>query len=255
MMYLGVVMVLNEAPGEKNRHTWYSRLAQERRELSASVEEALVSTPLDENFWLDDLSQSAVAIGTEHEKNVFPPRLSLQSRSLPGTSSSVGKGLMSTHRDTERHPSIWKRLTQRLTSSLVAFCFHPAVATTELIPTPPPPATQDDTSVRPAPIKEMVHALEEVSVSSNKHTLVKNTSEANDNHACPVAVGTNVKQGSSYMPHTAHNTQGRQRLAGRTTRIRLEVVPGPSSPHALDKEKRAGATKRTRCPIERSCGT
>jgi hypothetical protein len=231
MVYLRVVMVLNEAPGEKNRSTWYSRLAQERRELSASVEEALVSTPLEESFWLDDLSQSATAIGTEHGKNVFPPRLSLQSRSLPGTSSSVGKGLMSTHRDTERHPSIWKRFTQRLTSSLVAFCFHPAVAATEFTPTLAPPVTQDDALTRSAQVKEAIQP------ASNSEARLKTTGEPSSSNKYSVGVGSDVRHGSSCMPHTAHNTQGRQRLAGRTTRIRLEVVPSPSASKVTDKEK------------------
>ena len=128
-------MVLNEAPSEKVQHTWYSRLAQERRELSASVEESLFNTPLEESFWLDDQSQPATVVGTEKRNNVFPPRLSLQSRSLvgtsAGTSSSVG-GLVSTHsnKHNNTHTSRWIRFTHRLAALFTAFRFRSSVVDT-----------------------------------------------------------------------------------------------------------------------------
>src|SRR5436190_10585698 len=100
-------MVLNDAPSEKNQDTWYSRLAQERRELSASVEETLSNSPIEESFWLDDQSLYTPVVRTEKGSNVFPPRLTLQSRSLPGISSHVGKGLVKTHGHAAPHISIW----------------------------------------------------------------------------------------------------------------------------------------------------
>src|SRR5437763_14519109 len=99
-------MVLNEAPSERIQQTWYSRLAQQRRELSVSMEDALVNTPLEESFWLDDQSQYATVGSTGKSKNVFPPRLSLQSRSLPGTSSRVDTGLVNTQSNTAQHTSM-----------------------------------------------------------------------------------------------------------------------------------------------------
>jgi hypothetical protein len=57
------------------------------------------------------------------------------------------------------------------------------------------------------------------------------TTEMSSKSECRVVTGTNVRHGSS------RSTQGRQRLAGRTTRIRLEGVPTPSSGMISNKEK------------------
>ena len=299
---LGVVMVLNEAPSEQIQHTWYSRLAQERRELSASVEEALFNTPLDESFWLDGQSQHAVVVGNEKRNNVFPPRLSLQSRSLSGTSSRIGTGLINaqsnkhSNKHSNTHTSIWGRFTRRLTSLFTAFRFHSSVVDTPVmahrhiatqavgeetgqycssqekmpekrvrtgkgqatIPTAPVRKRVLGTDSRTGPV-EIVPCADPVSTRfslierdweegigpsggssdlSDNCVLSAATKKIGNKSECRVVTSADVGQES------LQNAQVSQRLAGRITRIRLEVVPAPSSTAIPNKEKKNLEPKR-----------
>ncbi len=76
---------------------WHARIARKRLDLSTSVEETLAENSFQEDEWLDELdgggeinnskheSQFDIQIGMGSKKNLalIPPRLSLQSRSLP----------------------------------------------------------------------------------------------------------------------------------------------------------------------------
>ncbi len=218
-------MVLNEAPGEKVRQTWYSRLTRERRELSASVEDALVNPPLEERLWLDDQGQHVTIVDTGKRNNVFPPRLSLQSRLLPGSPYRVGTGLVNIQGHTGRHTSIWARLAQRLTSLFRPFLSHSAANATVI------PLERENVSKQSKQVKDVICAVGEASGTSTKHVLtVKNHKESRKNER-QVRTGTNTRHGA------LRSTQGRQRLGGRTTRIRLEVVPPPSARTLPNKEK------------------
>jgi hypothetical protein len=212
---LGVVMVLNEASGGRSQQAWYARLAQERRELSRSVEETLVNTPREESFWQYDQGQCATVEDMGVGSNVFPPRLSLQSRTLPGISAHMGTGLVGTQGDTARHTSKWTRFVQRVRSSLSAFGFRSSAA---IAPTLPP---DESVSMQSVQVEDVLSSSGGVIDSSDSQVLsadeVRNKSERR------VVVSPHVRYGVS------RSTQGRQRLAGRTTRIRLEVMPAPSS--------------------------
>jgi hypothetical protein len=224
---LGVVMVLNEAPSEKIQHTWYSRLAQERRELSASVEEALVNTPLEERFWLDDQCQHAAIVDTRKRNNVFPPRLSLQSRSLPGSPYRVGTGLVNTQDNTVRHTSIWACLAQRLTSLFAPFR-SPSSFDTNTINTP---IKDKSVTMQSSQVEDVICPRGGASGPSVSHVFPVTAHEVNSKSECRVMTGTNARHGA------LRSTQGRQRLGGRATRIRLEVVPAPSSGTLPNKDK------------------
>jgi len=76
---------------------WHARVARKRLDLSTSVEETLAENSFQEDEWLDELdggdeinsskheSQFDIQAGIGSKKNLalIPPRLSLQSRSLP----------------------------------------------------------------------------------------------------------------------------------------------------------------------------
>ena len=76
---------------------WHARIARKRLDLSTSVEETLAENSFQEDEWLDELdgggeinnlrheSQFDIQAGMGSKKNLalIPPRLSLQSRSLP----------------------------------------------------------------------------------------------------------------------------------------------------------------------------
>ena len=219
-------MVLNEAPSKKIQHTWYSRLAQERRELSASVEEAFFSTPSEESFWLDDQTQHTPVVSTEKRDNVFPPRLSLQSRSLPGTSARMGTGLVKTHGKT--HTGIWVRFTRGLTAFFAAFRSHSAVADNSVIP----PEVGNNMATQSVQVKGGgICPAGGTSDPGGSGVLSAATHAVSSKSERQFVTGTNARQGS------LRSTQRPQRLAGRTTRIRLEVVPAPSSASIPNKEK------------------
>jgi len=73
---------------EKKQQQWQSRVAQERLDLSASVEEALVDASANEDVDVDaDELENDVSL--LKSTPLIPPRLSLQSKPLPAVSTSV----------------------------------------------------------------------------------------------------------------------------------------------------------------------
>jgi hypothetical protein len=219
-------MVLNEAPSEKFQHAWYSRLAHERHDFSTEVEKALVDTPLRESFWSDDQSWYATVGGTGKGNQVFPPRLSLQSRFLPGTPVCVGTGLINAPTNTEQHTNIWTRFVKRLRSSLSAFRGRSAVADGPALP----PISNENKAVQSLPVEDMSCPVRRAS-NPDDSRIMSTTHEVSSKSERRVATVTNVRHGAS------RSTQGRQRLAGRATRVRLEVVSPPSSGSIPNKDR------------------
>jgi hypothetical protein len=218
-------MVLNEAPGGKIQQTWYSRLARERRELSVSVEEAQVNTPPGEGLRLDDQGQHVTIVDTGKRNNVFPPRLSLQSRFLPGSPYRVGTGLVNAQGNTVRRTSIWARLVQCLTLLFGPLLSRSAANTTII------PIERENMSKQSSQVKDVVYTGGEASDPSVKHVFSAKNHEVGSKGERRVITGTNARHGA------LRSRQGLQRLGGRATRIRLEVVPAPSVEYALNKEK------------------
>jgi hypothetical protein len=216
-------MVLNEAPSERIQQTWYSRLARERRELSVSVGETLVNTPREGSFWLDDQSQHATAVGTGKSNNVFPPRLSLQSRALPGVPSHVGTGLVNRQSNTVPHTNIWTRFVRRLRSSLSAFKSHSSVVTTPAL------SPCENVAMQSAQVEDVLYPSSGTGDSSNHQVL--SADEVSSKNERRVVPGSDVGYGA------LRSTPGRQRLGGRTTRIRLEAMPTPSAEGIPGKER------------------
>src|SRR5947209_4637034 len=71
---------------EKKQQQWQSRVAQERLDLSASVEEALVDASANEDMDVDELEDDLSLLKST---TLIPPRLSLQSKPLPAVGTSV----------------------------------------------------------------------------------------------------------------------------------------------------------------------
>jgi hypothetical protein len=71
---------------EKKQQQWQSRVAQERLDLSASVEEALVDASANEDMDEDELENDVPLLKST---TLIPPRLSLQSKPLPAVTTSV----------------------------------------------------------------------------------------------------------------------------------------------------------------------
>jgi hypothetical protein len=98
-----------------NEQQWHARIARKRLDLSTSVEETLAENSFQEDEWSDELdgvgeinsskheSQFDIQTGIGSQKNLalVPPRLSLQSRSLPVV-----------HADTESSSHLAVRITR-----------------------------------------------------------------------------------------------------------------------------------------------
>jgi hypothetical protein len=87
---------------EQKQRQWHAKIARKRLDLSTSVEEALADNSLQENEWLDEEGESHSSkhislanAQTDNKKNtsLVPPRLSLQSKSLPAIQSDTPMSL------------------------------------------------------------------------------------------------------------------------------------------------------------------
>src|SRR5947209_18110364 len=67
---------------------WYTRLARERLDLSASVEETLADASSQEDQWSDEDEYSS-SVHTSRKMTLIPPRFSLQSRMLPAVQAGT----------------------------------------------------------------------------------------------------------------------------------------------------------------------
>lgn len=73
---------------EQMQRRWFSRLARERLDLSASVEATLEETSLHEGHCSDALETAPSSVQAAQKQVIIPPRLSLQSRLLPAVDKS-----------------------------------------------------------------------------------------------------------------------------------------------------------------------
>src|SRR5450755_4094473 len=79
------MMVWLEEPEEQKAQQWQSRIAQQRLDLSASVEAALVdsSMPPEEVAWVEEATNATNTASISKGVPLISPRLSLQSRPMP----------------------------------------------------------------------------------------------------------------------------------------------------------------------------
>lgn len=124
-------MALQEESGEHPPRGWFSRYSRERRDLSASVEDAL--TVSSEQQWDEEDDEVGLWSRSKQNESLIPPRLSLQSKQLP-TVHSGGfveaaaemqpevSAFAKTPKSTASTPrvNLWTRVARRITTSLVA---------------------------------------------------------------------------------------------------------------------------------------
>lgn len=217
-------MVLNEEHNEQNQQTWLSRVARERQDLSVSVAETLGLSIQEEFRWSDDDEHDyADGYSSAHDSAIVPPRLSLQSRavetvpSMNGPLADLNSSAVVPSREVAggesstptQNSNILTRFAQRLTASFSALNANMQDADPSLggqaAQTPPPDFERKASSL--AAIANI-----EVFTASTMTGALASTRQP----STPAA---------AYTP--GEGVQTRQRLAGRTTKIRLEVVPGP----------------------------
>lgn len=129
--------------------------------------------------------------------------------------------------------NIWARFVHRLRSSLSAFRFHSSVAAH---PASPP---NEGGSMQSAQMEDVLYPSRIISDSSDSQMLSAATHEMRSENEHPVMTGLHVRYG------TLRSAQGRQRLAGRATRIRLEGVPTSSSENIPEQERSYWEFKNT----------
>ncbi|GCE16408.1 hypothetical protein KDK_02080 [Dictyobacter kobayashii] len=216
-------MILNEEHDEQNQQTWLSRVARERQGLSVSVEETLGDASSDELGWAE-VDEHGMTSFTQsvREPSLVPPRLRLQSRVIEAVrsednsfadagsyavvpSGEVGERKPNT---TTQNTNILMRFAQRLTSSFVAFNGPAQMAEASSLEQTEFGYTQSVTTGMKASALASIADIEVCTASTMTGPIPKD----------PKGPSTSPKEQSS-----------RQRLAGRTTKIRLEVVPNPAS--------------------------
>jgi hypothetical protein len=229
---LGAAMALQEERSEQKQRKWLSRLARERRDLSASVEATLLDGVVQ--------GQGGESVDGEQESSahpvqgttLIPPRLSLQSRVMTAVQSgSFVEDATRTHTTGEeeqpapvaatgQNANLLARFAQRITTSLVAFgtAMHPEVF---------PPSLLDDEEEQP-PQSQMKESL----MVSKQVPVTAMTPQPQKQEAGSVDTGsfsaTNPPS-TGAPPALVKPVQGQRRLAGRTGKIRLEtaVLPTP----------------------------
>src|SRR5438552_2311561 len=116
---------------EQNKQAWRAHLEQERLDLSASVEAALMDDGVRVQQWQDELEEQDDAQPVTSGTGIIPPRLSLQSRALSAvqpqrtvTTTSHQALSASVEEEVEQKSvGMLTRLAQRFTSSFTAV--HP----------------------------------------------------------------------------------------------------------------------------------
>lgn len=232
-------MILNEEHNEQNQQAWLYRVARERQDLSVSVKETLEDASSGELGWSEDDEHGMTNFTQSvHEPSLVLPRLRLQSRVIEAihteeeafadassytvvSSGEVEERKLNT---AAQNTNILMRFAQRLTSSFVAFNGSvPAAETPSLVST-------DSDFTQPVAMGMKASALASIA----------------DVEVCTASTTTgSIPKESKKVPTPLKEPHGRQRLAGRTTRIRLEVVPNPAAqknkaartPNSIDGDK------------------
>ncbi|HLQ28104.1 MAG TPA: hypothetical protein VK140_02565 [Ktedonobacteraceae bacterium] len=203
---------------EEQQKQWHSRIARKRLDLSASVEEALIDSSIQEDQWADEVDDSA-AVPASKGTALVPPRLSLQSKQLPAVrphAAGAAKSLPNPSDGREpgatstENANILARFAQRISSSLASLGGA-------LQPTTPAAIEGKQSSPKSevgTPAQPVAHiAQKERAVSSqtasSRGAITRSTTEV------------------------ARPVESNPRLARRTTKVRLQVVPKPEATEKL----------------------
>jgi hypothetical protein len=237
-------MALQEEPSEQPQNGWFARYSQERRDLSASVEDALAVSS--EQQW-DEEDEEEVGSWkrSKHKGSLIPPRLSLRSKQMPtihsgGFVESVAEMQpeVNTSDKTAQSPadtqraSLWTRVARRITTSLAALGATTYPEAFPVIPAslreePQFLAWQHDVSLLPPSISQ------DGVYTSNAQFTSPSVSSFD-----ALAGGFSVPPPSTGIGEQATGSGGpsapgmrRQRSIGHMTKIRLRIpTPLPAEP-------------------------
>jgi hypothetical protein len=153
-------MSFYEEPDEQNEQAWRTHFEQERLDLSASVEAALLDNGVLTRQWPDELDEQPVTGRTE----LVPPRLSLQSRLLPAVQperivpsttdaqQAISYSAVEKAQEQVAPPSqpsgMFARLARRFTSSFAAI--RPEMLQQQVAFPPPEQSFEEDYAPLPA---------------------------------------------------------------------------------------------------------
>ncbi|GAC1392222.1 MAG: hypothetical protein NVS4B11_19940 [Ktedonobacteraceae bacterium] len=222
-------MALYEDRDTQAQHYWQARLTRERLNISASVEETLADTSLQEQ-WSDDEQHYVAVDHSISSTALVPPRLSLQSKALPSvrpasfvqsvTAEIVAQAVSKEKEGSQKsqNTNILTRLAQRFTSSLTAF----GAAMQPEVPALMPPSDRFDAFVveeRHLVTTPPAYAMPPLEVSQT-----------------PLATVIEAIPAPSSMT-SPHPVQSKQRLAGHTSKIRLQNTSVPKvTPRPTESE-------------------
>jgi len=91
--------------GKRTKHQWQSRFEKERLNLSASVEEALAEPSIQEDLLSEEPDDTGEPSSRPHSTSIIPPKLSLQSKSMPAVQVESAKPAQAVVVDTAPAPS------------------------------------------------------------------------------------------------------------------------------------------------------
>jgi len=229
-------MALHKERGEQTRRKWLSRLVRERRGLSASVEATLVDDMSGEQH--DETEEQAPAHHVTQKSGLIPPRVNLQSRQMPvvrveGLVESSVLSLPADHAveqqlaSTMQNTGVLRRIAQRITTS---FAVLGSSVSSDGFPMLPPP-----TSGEARELSRMHEA------SLLPPAIGVEEGRTNERVDLPlVSVLSEMPPASSVVEASPPLAQNKHRLAGRTTKIRLETAPMPQvKPDAVEQNAHA----------------
>ncbi len=245
-------MALNNDRGEQTQSEWRSRLARERLDLSASVEETLEESASES--WREDVQNSDMytVYHAAHGASLIPPRLSLQSKPMPAVraDSFIETASAEYPAAAAPNPNVLMRLAQRLTSSLAAFGASlrsegPA-ASRALLPSEVEtslPLSRSSKGISRIPEGAgLPTSYAEINVSEESRSWLVMPEKPGLTSAWPAAQGgesefvqnTGVElSAATYEANSASAAtplvQSKQRLAGHTGKIRLQTANSATS--------------------------
>ncbi len=218
-------MALHEPHEKQTPQQWYARLARERLDLSASVEETLADPTSQEDQWSDE-DEYTSSVHTSRKMTLIPPRFSLQSRMLPAVQTGIQDVQPRAHAHSPTSaeeggeqkastvanpPNILTRLAQRLTSSLAAF----GASVQPLAP--------------PVIASSLVEESQELSRKQEARTVAPGEAASVSNRTDGYAMPFIDALPSAHPPVEATPPiRSKQRLAGHTGKIRLQTASLPA---------------------------
>lgn len=208
-----------EEQDKQVQYPWLSHLDQERRNLSASIEETLESAQ-GQDWDEEDENADDSTSTTAQRQALIPPRLSLQSKTMPAVRKPVeaasDQAIAQQPAEEVHHASAWTRITHRLAS---VFGLE---TRSDALPDLPPPS----------------------------HDEAQRLSRQRENSLLPLSpLGEPEEQSSSAAENALHGSPT-HRLGGRTSKVRLQTAAIPAVPgKERDAQKEQTAHRTTPAEI------